>query len=61
MDAKGDERLIAHDPEGVDPVCRHDDRDARFQRNDAFLAVEPGFPAPFDDSQDLGPGNGLLK
>ena len=61
MDAKGDERLIVDDPEGVDTVCRHDDRNAGFQRNGPFLAVEPGFPAPFDDSQDLGPGNGLLK
>jgi hypothetical protein len=31
MDAKGDERLIAHDPEGVDPVCWHDDRNAGFR------------------------------
>jgi len=43
MDAKGDERLIAEDLEGVDTVCRHDDRNAGFQRNGPFLGVEPGF------------------
>ena len=46
MDAKGYERLIVDDPEGVDTVRRHDDRDAGFQRNGPFLAVEPGFPRP---------------
>jgi len=44
MDAKGDERLIAEDPNVVDTVCRYDDRQPGFQRDGPFLAVEPGFP-----------------
>src|SRR5215470_1029958 len=53
VNAKGDQRAIADNPECMNPVRWHHDRDARFERNDPFLVVEPRLPTPFDDGQHL--------
>src|SRR5438270_9294599 len=54
VDAEGDERPVAHYPEGMHPVCRYGDGDPGFHHYHTFFAIEPSFTAPFDDGQDLG-------
>src|SRR5438067_10866210 len=54
VDAEGDERPLAHYPEGMHPVCRYRDRDPGFHQYHTFFAIEPSFTPPFDDGQDLG-------
>src|SRR5260370_36961191 len=54
VDAKGNERPVAHYPEGMHPVCGYGDRDPGFHHHYAFFAVEPSLAPPFDDGQDLG-------
>src|SRR5260370_12802334 len=54
VDAKGNERPVAHYPEGMHPVCRYRDCDPGFHHYHTFFVIEPSLTKPLDDGQDLG-------